>query len=450
MKIPHIAVFGATLASSICSVAHAGNLTPPVSDPEALAAMSNLATLSETTEWGAYSFTPIWSEQLGFAATGALGYELSDNSAIGIYATTGERQRELLVNVGSTIDSERQIVLSFGQLQEKLEYGASGAQEWLKQAEYGLAYDAQNYAFNVYHVDSESTNNFVGAKSTGADVEGSKILSRQLTVNYSAGYQTLHWDDGTKNHESLTARVGLDYQATPDVLLNAFADHNVSENQIGISAKWKVGNGTLSAQLTHIDGNVGSVADDNRIALSFSMPIGGSQSVVSKTNTKNLKTITPEVESLVSDVMQRPNYLPKRVIAKVTSRSACELSGGLMDLEGATMLGYEFGNAAGDPNATVNYVGNTVSWGSSTTVPEGDYGVYLVMTTNLQDYQIVSLGMSSVTGTSFSLTNSGQDFLDNYWIAEALTGIVFLKDDGDCVITQSDTYSVLLNFDFGL
>jgi hypothetical protein len=63
------------------------------------------------------------------SATGALGYTLSDRSAIGLLATAGQRQREVLLNFGLAIDAERQIFFSGGQLQEKLEFGTDGAQE---------------------------------------------------------------------------------------------------------------------------------------------------------------------------------------------------------------------------------------------------------------------------------------------------------------------------------
>lgn len=63
------------------------------------------------------------------SATGALGYTLSDRSAIGLLTTAGQRQREVLLNFGLAIDAERQIFFSGGQLQEKLEFGTDGAQE---------------------------------------------------------------------------------------------------------------------------------------------------------------------------------------------------------------------------------------------------------------------------------------------------------------------------------
>ena len=322
MSKNYITLLCATALVSVCSIAKAGNLHAAVTEADPVAELSQLATFAGITGSGAYSFTPTWSEELGFAASGALGYTLSERSAVGLLATAGQRQREVLLNFGLAIDAERQIVFSGGQLQEKLEFGTDGAQEWVKQAEYGVAYDARNYSLSLYHVNSESTNNFVGAKSTGAEVNGTAELSSLASLNYAAGYQSLDWDDGSEGENGLTARLGLDYQAAPDVMLDVFADHNVSENQFGIGAQWKVGSGTLSAQYTRIDGNVGSISDDNRVALTLSLPLGGTNSTgtaITRAATGangDGGAVVASRSSLLADVMRRPDYLPQRVIVK--------------------------------------------------------------------------------------------------------------------------------------
>ncbi|MEN8918464.1 MAG: hypothetical protein ABF254_07695, partial [Octadecabacter sp.] len=161
-------------------------------------------------------------------------------------------------------------------------------------------------------MNSQSTDNFVGAKSTGAEMDGSLGLSDVATLNYAAGYQTLSWDDDADDENGLTARLGMDYQATPDMLVNVFADHNVSENQFGLGAQWQVGAGTLNAQYTRIDGNVGSISDDNRVALMLSMPLGGTSRVASGMTTSKSGTVTGRTSTLLADVMTRPEYMPER------------------------------------------------------------------------------------------------------------------------------------------
>ena len=453
MNLKKVTLMSATALVSVGSIAHAGNLDAAPIEADPVAALSQLATFSGATGTSAYTFTPTWSDELGCSATGALGYQTSGSTALGLFITAGQRQREALLNFGLAIDAERQIIFSGGQLQEKLGFGTAGEQEWIGQNQFGVAYDARNYALSLYHVDSESTDNFVGAKSTGAEMDGTVGLSDVATLNYAAGYQTLSWDDDADDENGLTARLGLDYQATPDMRVNVFADHNVSENQFGIGAQWQLGTGTLSANYTRIEGNVGTISDDNRLALMLSMPLGGSNSsgaaVTRAATGGNSGAVVTSSSSLLADVMRRPDYLPQRVIVReATSSSVCALTGGIADIDETTVIGYEFGDVASDPGSTVGIASNTVSWNDPQTVPSGDYAVYLVTTGDLVNSEVLSLGMHSIAGTSFSVNAAGQQFLDDYWGGERLTAVIFLQDDGDCVITSDDTSSILLNFDF--
>ena len=193
MNLKKVTLMSATALVSVGSIAHAGNLDAAPMEADPVAALSQLAAFSGTTGISAYTFTPTWSDELGFSATGALGYQTSGSTALGLFITAGQRQREALLNFGLAIDAERQIIFSGGQLQEKLGFGTAGEQEWIGQNQFGVAYDARNYALSLYHVDSESTDNFVGAKSTGAEMDGTVGLSDVATLNYAAGYQTLSW-----------------------------------------------------------------------------------------------------------------------------------------------------------------------------------------------------------------------------------------------------------------
>lgn len=322
-------LLGATALMSLGLTANAGGLSPVV-DAEDLAVsqLTELTTISGSTSNGAYSIAPEWSEELGASVSGSFGYILDEQSAFGLIVTAGERKREALVNFGLTIDAERQIVFSAGQLQEKLEYGTAGDQEWVKQSEFGLAYDATAYSVNAFHVDSETTDNFVGAKSTGVEVAGSVDLSAVATLDYAAGYERLQWDDASADEEGLTARLDVAYDAAPDTVVNVFADHNVSENQYGIGATWQLGAGNLNATYTYVDGLVGSITDDSRVSLAFTMPLGGAASSTDATTASVSPSglATARSNDLLAQVMKRPEYLPQRVIVKSgqSSGSVCD------------------------------------------------------------------------------------------------------------------------------
>lgn len=323
MKPTLSGILGATALSTLSTVAFADGLHQTVlTEGEVIGQISQLATVSGSTASGAYSFAPEWSEELGFSATGTVGFRLQENSALGLIVTGGERKREVLLNFGIEFDAERQMVLTAGQLQERLEFGTDANQEWVKQNEFGLAYETADYAFSVYHVDSETTDNFVGAKSTGAELSGIVDVSDALTMGFGAGYQTLDWDDGSEGVDGLTASLDLGYQANATTRFKVFADHNMSENQIGFGGSWALGAGTLEASYTRIDGRVGAITDDNRLAVAFAMPLGGQgNETVSPSSTSRLSVGATPSSTLLSDVMTRPGYLPERVIVKAGGHS---------------------------------------------------------------------------------------------------------------------------------
>ena len=295
-------------------------LTAAVDEGVVAAQLSKAATFAGRTGAAAFAIGPEWSEELGASVTGRVGFSLKNDAALGVIVTAGERKREALLNFGVELDAQRQVGFTAGQLQEKLEFGTEGAQEWVKQNAIGVAYDASRYAFKVYHVDSETTDNFVGAKSTGAEMTGRVAVSEAATLELGAGYQSLTWDDATAGSEGLTASLDMSYQLSASTRLNVFADHNMSENQLGFGGSWALGAGTLAARYTFIEGRAGAVTDDNRLAVTFAMPLGGKATTLSTRGAPQLAS-APAASTLLSDVMTRPGYLPQRVIVKAAESS---------------------------------------------------------------------------------------------------------------------------------
>lgn len=299
-------------------------LTAAVDEGVVAAQLSKAATFAGRTGAAAFAIGPEWSEELGASVTGRVGFSLKNDAALGVIVTAGERKREALLNFGVELDAQRQVVFTAGQLQEKLEFGTEGAQEWVKQNAIGVAYDASRYAFKVSHVDSETTDNFVGAKSTGAEMTGRVAVSEAATLELGAGYQSLTWDDATAGSEGLTASLDMSYQLSASTRLNVFADHNMSENQLGFGGSWALGAGTLAARYTFIEGRAGAVTDDNRLAVTFAMPLGGKATTLSTRGAPQLAS-APAASTLLSDVMTRPGYLPQRVIVKA-AESSCTVA----------------------------------------------------------------------------------------------------------------------------
>ena len=284
--------------------------------------LTNSLNLSGGNDSFAYTLSPQWSDKLGAHATGSIGFELQNDSALGLMVTGGERKREVLLNFGIELDAERKIVLTAGQLREKLEFGTAAEQEWVKQNELGIAYQTSNYGLSIYQVKSGTTDNFVGSKSTGAELSGSVEVSDVMTLGYGAGYQKLEWNDDSETINGMTASLDVGYQANATTRFSAFADHNKSEDQFGVAGSWALGTGTFNASYTLIDARIDTMANDRRISFGYSVPLGGKSNDTASRNTNNVMTASVSTTStLLADVMRRPDYLPTSVIAKASEAS---------------------------------------------------------------------------------------------------------------------------------
>jgi hypothetical protein len=284
--------------------------------------LTNSLNLSGGNDSFAYTLSPQWSDKLGAHATGSIGFELQNDSALGLMVTGGERKREVLLNFGIELDAERKIVLTAGQLREKLEFGTAAEQEWVKQNELGIAYQTSNYGLSIYQVKSGTTDNFVGSKSTGAELSGSVEVSDVMTIGYGAGYQKLEWNDDSETINGMTASLDVGYQADATTRFSAFADHNKSEDQFGFAGSWALGTGTFNASYTLIDARIDTMANDRRISFGYYVPLGGKSNDTASRNTNNVMTASVSTTStLLADVMRRPDYLPTSVIAKAGAAS---------------------------------------------------------------------------------------------------------------------------------
>lgn len=389
-------------------------------DAEQLAAsqLTQAASMSGTTSFGAYTIAPSWSEELGFSLNGAIGYTLDEKSALGLVVTGGEKLREALLNFGFTIDAERQIVLSAGQLQEKLTFG-EGEAEWVKQNEFGIAYDATNYSLNIFHVDSETTDNFVGAKSTGVEMEGTVALSSLASLDYGVGYEKLEWDDGSVGEEGVTGRLSFDVQANDTTVVNVFADHNLSENQYGLGATWALGAGSLTASYTYIDGLVGAIEDDQRVSVAFNMPLGAATPVTTSVSSSGIAAA--RANNLLADVMKRPDFLPQRVIAKDAGQQ-CQ---SLISIDGKVGAGDSWYIETTSSSPTWNFVPAITSSSIASAILQVNGGASI---------NLLSAGdLDSIDGTTINLDGV------EYWGEGSSLYIKVVLNSGECFEGSDDS-----------
>ena len=263
-----------------------------------------------------YKLSSEWSEDLGFSMRGHYGIMTGQNMAFGLIARIGENVTEGLVNVGFTFGAHYDVILSAGKLRERLPINNAASREWVGQNEFGATLKRDRFTANVYITDSQSTDNYVGARSVGTDLGVEQALSSVTTLSSCIGYQRINWDDGSAIDTGITGSIGISVAAGDNAIFKFVADQNLSERTFGIQSTWNLGLGSLGAGYTQIKGRNGARADNSSVQVTYSIPLGVKSSYQQLARSRvNRGPITST--SILADVMRRPDYLPKRVIAKV-------------------------------------------------------------------------------------------------------------------------------------
>lgn len=311
--------------------------------------VAQLANVAGGNETAAYRFGLDYSEDLGVSALGNFGLMMGEEAALGFVLRGGENVTEGLLNLGFNLPQNYTLMLSAGVLRENLFVGEEVGREWVRQEEYALGVEGDKFAFNAFLTDSDSTENYVGARSYGAEVSSDFALSDAETLSVNIGYQRIEWKDDSADDEGLTG--GLDVTVASDwgVSYGAFADYGVSEAVYGVRAEMPVGNGSLSASYSYVDGLVGAVGDDQRIQIALNFPLGGNEASAVSTSGAT-STMPSHRPSLLAQVMTRPSYLPERVIVRAAGTEASSCSDIAETFEAPFALLAEGGSMYSYPN----------------------------------------------------------------------------------------------------
>lgn len=292
-------------------------------------ALTSFGTIGGGNETSAFSIAPEWSEDLGLAARGSVGFMLGKKAALGFNLKSGENAREELLNFGLQVSDSMTLLLSGGQLSENLATGDGNDREWVDQDEFGIGLSADRFELNTYYVDSHTTESFVGAKSYGADLRSHAQLASNANLSYGIGYQRLEWDDESPSDSGLTGSFDLSVATSASSAILASANYNVSEARYGLGAQWTLdNNATVNLNYTKIDGLAGDVQDDQRVSFMLSIPFGPRAAKASPAAEEGavLSSISSTAASgLLAKVMKRPDYLPARVIVKREDAPSCTL-----------------------------------------------------------------------------------------------------------------------------
>lgn len=376
------ALFALASTTALISVAHANTTSE-------LAALANFS-LGSSGQSAAWTLAPEYSDDLGFSLGGSVGVKLSEREALGLVLKAGDNTTEFLLNIGLAVGDNGQLVASAGQLRERLSFGDAGEREWVAQDEFGLSYTQKSFTLNAYKTKSETTDNFVGAESYGIEAESKLELSDSASVLANLGYQTLEWNDG-ESDGGVTGRLELTTRTSDTLTLSAFGDYNLSETQYGLKANWALGAATVAASYARIDGRAGQVQDDERIALSVTLPLGNTGANADTYQPVNtLLAVNPSMSPLLQKVMERPSFLPSRVIVKEAGSGSTDciaLAAGVVTYDGSGLtVDYDIDPAEGLQapapaitkasltGATIDVLGGSVAQTGFTTQPAGPEG----------------------------------------------------------------------------
>ena len=354
-----------------------------------------------------FSLTPEYSNQTGLSVGAGFATLLGDNAALGLLVNLGAEKQEWLINAGYAIDSRQRIILTGGQLTQKIDYRfLSGTEKvGLTQNSGGLSYQLQlgetllrsldlnayvsktaskdltdkNYTVDtaaLYELWSDPRR-IAGGTVTG--VQGRLGLSpiTGSLIKLSLGAEELKYDVLIGKDTTTRATGGIEWlQQLPDRYnLKVAADSFASQNRytIGLDRSLPGADGgrhTLGLAYTGVQGRDG-LGNDSQIRMNYSYSFGtGSRSNgtggstaapldAARIRPANPVSVAPGMaagdpaaglsggnsSNLLDQVAMRPNYLPSHVVAKVDKTA---LPTRLIAIDKTSLAGSTIDAATGD------------------------------------------------------------------------------------------------------
>lgn len=328
------------------SVAAANGVTAAQS--EVFDAPNGGITIQQASEHAHYSsgndrmrveIAPNYSEELGFSLKGAVGSYLTDEIALGLIVEYGENKREYLANAGIQLTNELSLVGTVGLLEEYNEYVDGEGREEVQQMEYGASLKGayqfgllSGYELNGYLADADADSDGVETgKLYGVQLLADLDLTDTTHFKLGGGYEWLEWDDTNDDDSHWTFSTEAVQQLGDVLSLTGHAKLGASEYVYGGGVAFDLSDGglntnSLALNASYIDGKNG-IEDDQRVELSWTVGFGAgpASSIAAADLTDKSGAIRPmgdvamvsPANNLLNDVINRPAYLPARVLARV-------------------------------------------------------------------------------------------------------------------------------------
>jgi hypothetical protein len=319
---------------STCAAALASTAAAETPAPSVQSILSTMGTAggSETVQW---QIAPTYSELFGLGVRGAVGGYVNEDFALGVIVDYSKHRQEYLANAGVQLNDSLRIIGTVGLLKESEEFTLGQGREDVRQLQYGLSlkgsYDAgivRGFELNAYHTNASSKSaNVETGELTGLQLMTQLQPSANSNLRLGAGYERAEWDGGETNKGFTLQAIGS--QKLSDVL---FIDYNAkagqTENAFGLGLTYDmstpdVQNSKLAITLDRINGRKG-VSDDTRVALTWTVGLGAPASRSSGTTMSSMgRMSTIARQDLLAEVMTRPAFLPKRVMARAAVGASC-------------------------------------------------------------------------------------------------------------------------------
>ena len=327
--------------------------------------------------------TPQYSKLTGVSTTGSFAIPISDSAAFGLLLTSGTNKDEIFINSGFKIDDKQRIIFSLGQLRQNLDFNfLSGTEKTLvTQNNAGLSY---NYFLDKYWINAVEANGYISKTQSrnltdknyyvettslyelwsdprriaGGTVEGVQgkltfLPTEKTILKVGLGGERLSYDmqTGKDTNSHVTANTEISQKISPTLDLRASIDYTAAENRYAIGLTHNLGTDRkLSLDARAIRG---SSFDDKQIFLSYTQAFQSRDQVEDKKEIKtvnvvdsnqirsdiinNIRPLTSDTQinqlqnknnkkdfsnTLLSEVVKKPNYFPAQTVAKVDTSAA--------------------------------------------------------------------------------------------------------------------------------
>lgn len=317
--------------------------TPAASIRPAARPDGGSVALEKTFDGNKLVVTPEFSSKTGTALGATLAMPLADDVALGLLFTGGANKNEFLANGGFSFSDQQRLVLSLGQLRQKLEFdfasgkdkteltqnsGALSYQQYLGSGllngfeinAYRASTASRNLADKTYAIDTAALYELWNDRRRVAGGQLSGLQGRLVLTPFSdsvlklgfggerLAYDLLAGSDTTRRgtasaewtqrlDDGWNLKLGLDAAAAQDRYAIGLEQSLAGGHQFGVS-------------LASIHGRLGAPGD-NQLRFSYSYNFGGGRGAVSGSGAQG-----PNWTRLLDQVAQRPGFIPAQVVAK--------------------------------------------------------------------------------------------------------------------------------------